>query len=125
VDAADSGPYRESHRVANALTTPSGRLLVSRATDEMWEQCLAGYPGDLTEDPSLLRSKWASADRLVGNESGDAVPEVAVVVPDAGGRAVAALAATPAFGADEERVAAIAQQLSRAATAAGRTLGRG
>jgi IclR family acetate operon transcriptional repressor len=125
VDAADSGPYRESHRVANALSTPSGRLLVSRATDDMWEQSLAGYAGDLTEESSLLRSKWAGADRLVGNESGDAVPEVAVVVPDAGGRAVAALAATLPVGADEERVTAIAQQLSRAATAAGRTLGRG
>jgi len=125
VDAADGGPYRESHRVANALTTPSGRLLVSRGTDEIWEQCLAGYPGPGAAESSRLRSAWASADRLVSEDPGDPVPEVAVVVPDASGRAVAALAATLPPGADEERIATIAQHLSRAATAAGRTLGHG
>jgi IclR family acetate operon transcriptional repressor len=125
VDAADGGPYRESHRVANALTTASGRLLVSRAPDEIWEQCLAGDPAFAGKEPARLRVAWAAADRLVGNEPGDVVPEVAVVVPDASGRAVAALAATVPYGAEEEQVATIAQHLTRAATAAGRTLGHG
>jgi len=125
VDAADGGPYRESHRVANALSTASGRLLVARAPDEIWQQCLAGDTAFAAGEPDRLRAAWAAADRLVGNEPGDVVPEVAVVVPDASGRAVAALAATVPYGAEEERVATIAQALARAATAAGRTLGHG
>ncbi len=125
VDATDGGPYRESHRVANAFTTPSGRLLVSRAADETWDHSLAMHGRDAPHDVSTLRAAWATAPWLVSSEMGDPVPEVAVVVPDAGGRAVAALAATLPAAADEERVATIAQHLSRAATAAGRTLGHG
>lgn len=125
VDAADGGPYRESHRVANALTTASGRLLVARASDDIWEQCLAGDTRFAAAEPGQLRDAWAATDRLVGNDPEDAVPEVAVVVPDASGRAVAALAATVPHGAEEARLTTIAQHLTRAATAAGRTLGHG
>jgi DNA-binding IclR family transcriptional regulator len=48
---------------------------------------------------------------------------VAVVVADSTGRAVAALSATLPRDADRATVASIAQQLTRAAGVAGRTLG--
>lgn len=122
VDAAHGDPYRESHRVSNALDTPSGRLLVSRASDETWSRCLADHTGRLTEEPDVLRKQWAEAPYLSSDGTAGPHPEVAVVVADAGGHPVAALAASLSPAADPERVA---QQLARAATAAGRTLGHG
>lgn len=124
VDATDGGPYRESHRVANALATPSGRLLVARGAAETWQQCVDGFTGRLPDAPDRLREEWAGADSLVSG-AGDLMPEVAVVVPDSTGRAVAALAASLPAGAEQHRVDSIAQQLARASTAAGRTLGHG
>lgn len=121
VDGADGGPYRESHRVANALDTPSGRLLVARAPDEDWAGSVKGWARRRPGDPESLREEWAGASWLASRpEDADAVPEVAVVVADASGTAVAALAATLSPGTDESTVA---QHLVRAATAAGRTLG--
>lgn len=123
VDGDDGGPYRESHRVANALDTPSGRLLASRADDAVWAQCLHQHSGPLPGDPAELRKHWSTVSHLSSEgASGDPVPEVAVVVPDSTGRAVAALAATHTAGCDPETMA---QQLLRAALAAGRTLGHG
>jgi IclR family transcriptional regulator, acetate operon repressor len=123
VDAGDGGQYRDSHRVAPALTTASGRMLAARADDEVWEQCLVGHPG-LEGDPAGLRKEWATADHLVVGEPGMVSPrEVAVVVVDAAGRPVAALAATLGADADPHEAATIAQLLTRTAAAAGRTLG--
>ena len=123
IDAADGGPYRESHRVANALATPSGRLLVSRAGDEAWERCLAEYPGTL-QDADDRRAEWAAATQLVsGDAPPDPLPEIAVVVPDSSGHAVAALAASVPPGQAPATPDVIAQHLGRAAGAAGRTLG--
>jgi IclR family acetate operon transcriptional repressor len=123
VDGPDGGPYRESHRVANALATPSGRLLVARAEDGLWAQCLAGLVRPLVGDPGALREEWRGSISLAsGPADGDAVPEVAVVVTDAAGAPVAALAATLARDSDAE---ATAGHLARAAAAAGRTLGHG
>lgn len=123
VDAADGGPYRESHRVADALTTASGRVLAARATDEMWAACLAEHLGPL-DDPAKARLEWSQATHLVSPEAGmGGTGEVAVPVLDAGGRPVAALAASVGRGVPPERVAEIATHLARAASAAGRTLG--
>lgn len=121
VDGHDGGPYRESHRVANALDSPAGRLLASRADDVAWRQCLADKPGSLDGEPDDLRESWSRASYLATGPS-DPLPEVAVVVPDAGGQAVAALSAT--LGPEGD-AAIVAQHLTRAATAAGRTLGHG
>lgn len=120
VDAAHGDPYRESHRVANALDTPSGRLLASRAPDDAWARCVADH-GDL-DDADLRRKEWAAAAHLSSDGAPGPHPEVAVVVSDARGQAVAALAASLSATADPGRVA---EQLQRAATAAGRTLGHG
>lgn len=126
VDAGDGGQYRDSHRVAPALATASGRLLASRADDEVWEQCLAARPDLLDGDPAALRKEWATADYLVGGEPSTVTArEVAVVVLDAAGRPVAALAATLDAEADPDRAASSAQLLTRTAVAAGRTLGHG
>ena len=122
VDAVHGDPYRESHRVANALDTPSGRLLISRAPDEAWARCLADHGERLPDDPDVLRKQWAAAPYLSSDDTPGPHPEVALVVNDAAGHPVAALAASLSPAADPERVA---QQLGRAATAAGRTLGRG
>jgi IclR family acetate operon transcriptional repressor len=121
VDALHGGPYRESHRVANALATPSGRLLVARADESAWDRCLADHATPLPGEPDDLRRTWAKADHLASERgSADLLPEVAVVVTDAAGTAVAALAASLSATADPQRVA---EHLQRAAGAAGRTLG--
>jgi len=126
VDSGDGGQYRDSHRVAPALTTASGRLLASRADDETWHQCVAGHPGPLDGDPDALRKEWATADHLVAGEpAAVSAREVAVVMVDAAGRAVAALAATVGVDTDAAGAAGAAQMLTRTARAAGRTLGHG
>lgn len=124
VDAGDGGPYRESHRVANALLTPSGRLLAARSDDAIWAQCVAGSPGTLASAPEALRKEWGAASHLLPLDT-DVTAEVAVPVPDSSGRAVAALSAALPPGADEARAAAMVGHLTRAAAAAGRTLGHG
>ena len=126
VDAGDGGQYRDSHRVAPALATASGRLLAARADDATWDQCLAAHPEALEGDPATLRKEWSGSDFLVSTDAGAVVPgEVAVAVLDTAGRPVAALAASLAPGSDEDRVAGIVQHLTRTAAAAGRTLGHG
>lgn len=126
VDAADGGPYRDSHRVGPALSTASGRLLAARADDESWARCLASWPEPLEGDPAALRTAWASANRLVSPEvASGAGGEVAVPVLDAAGVPVAALAATAAPSLAPAHVEEMALHLDRAAGAAGRTLGHG
>lgn len=124
VDAGDGGHYRESHQVANALLTPSGRLLAARSDDASWAQCVAGSPVTLPAEPAVLRKEWAAAGHLTPLDA-DLTAEVAVPVHDSTGRALAALSAALPPGADEDRATAMAGHLTRAAAAAGRTLGRG
>jgi IclR family acetate operon transcriptional repressor len=120
IDASDGGPYRESHRVTDALSTSAGRLLAARASDDVWKQCVASHPLVLDEDPDRLRSAWARAPHLAAPAD-----ELAVVVHDAVQTPVAALAATVPPGADAARIEAMSLHLTRTATAAGRTLGHG
>lgn len=120
IDAGDGGPYRESHRVTDALSTSAGRLLAARSGDDVWQQCWSAHPGQLEQDQAGLRTEWAKAPFLASPSD-----ELAVVVPDASETPVAALAATVPLGADAARLQVIATHLSRAATAAGRTLGHG
>ena len=126
VDGIDRGPYRDTHRVAPALSCAGGRLLAARATDEDWERAL-----DLAEEPDRelaqragVRATWAAADHL-GHEPDDPTqpPEVAVPVVDGQGLVVAALAANLDRPDDAEGVSKVAGHLARAARAAGRTLG--
>lgn len=117
VDAGDGGPYRDSHRVTDALATSAGRLLASRASEDLWEQCVAAHPGPLDGDPTELREAWSRAPHLAAHD------ELAVVVHDAVQNPVAALATTVPPGADAARLEAIATHLARAAVAAGRAVG--
>lgn len=125
VDAADGGPYRDSHRVSDALATPSGRLLVARAPDDVWQRCLEASDVALGGDsPDALRARWASAAHLVSSDPVmDDTGEVAVPATDASGTLLAALSASVPPAAGAARVEEIASHLTRAATAAGRTLG--
>lgn len=126
VDAADGGPYRDSHRVADALATAAGRVLAARAADEVWQQCLNGHGDALEGAAEDLRRDWAAAPHLLTPALDlGGTDELAVPVLDASGRPVAALAATLGSGADPARVGSAAAALARAAGAAGRTLGHG
>ncbi len=125
VDAGDGGPYRDSHRVTDALTTASGRLLAARAPDDVWEQCVKGYAGQLDDAPDTLRHAWAHAAHLLTPAGTGAAGEVAVPVLNAAGSPVAALAASVTQELAPDRVQTVAGQLARAASAAGRTLGHG
>ena len=126
VDAGDGGPYRDSHRVADALSTASGRLLAARATDDVWESCLKSYDGSLDDTTDNLRREWSTAAHLLFAETAmGPAGEVAVPVLDAGGHPVAALAASVSGDVTPERVRELAAHLVRAASAAGRTLGHG
>ncbi|MPZ95570.1 MAG: helix-turn-helix domain-containing protein, partial [Propionibacteriales bacterium] len=123
VDGADGGPYRDSHRVAAALSTASGRLLAARAADDVWKQAVAAAESDVDD---ATRQSWAGATHLVSPPLGLGTPgEVAVPVIDAAGRPVAALAAALSAPDDETAAAQTAAHLARAAVAAGRTLGHG
>ena len=125
VDAADGGPYRDSHRVSDALTTPAGRLLAANAPDDVWHRCVESSTEPFDDSTDALRKQWSSAPYLVETSPGlDGPGEVAVPVTDASGRLLAALAATVGPGSTD-RVEGMAAQLRRAATAAGRTLGHG
>ena len=96
VDSADSGPYRHPHRVHEAASTPAGRLLLG---------------GEST--PYLLGDGEAPGLNC----------EIAVPVVDGQGRTVGALAATVGLEPSDKDVEAVVAQLSRAAQAAGRSLG--
>lgn len=126
VDGPEGGPYRDSHRVAPALSTSSGRLLASRASDQVWESCLREYDGVLDGSTQQLRESWATSSHLVTSNGTTGDPgEVAVPVLDTTGATVAALAAAAPPGNEPARVTEMAGHLSRAAAAAGRTLGHG
>ncbi|QBX56595.1 hypothetical protein EXE58_14720 [Nocardioides seonyuensis] len=120
VDAGDGGPYRDSHRVTDALSTSAGRMLAARSTDDVWKLCLSAHPLPLEGDEAELRMEWAKAAHLASPSD-----ELAVVVPGAAESAVAAITATVPPGAEAARLDVIANHLSRAANAAGRTLGHG
>lgn len=124
VDAGDGGPYRDSHRVSDALATAAGRILAARADDAVWERCVAAYKSPLHDDITTLRTQWREATHLLSPElSMGAAGEIAVPVVDASGNLVAALAATVTSSAEPTRIEEVAAHLSRAAAAAGRTLG--
>lgn len=124
VDGDEGGLYRQAHRVADVLLTAAGRVLAAHADDAAWELAMSGAPADLQAQAKRDRDAWAKASYLVtATESIGAPTEVAVPVLNAQGEAVAALAATLPAEATPDRIATAAAHLSRAATAAGRTLG--
>lgn len=126
VDGADSSPYRDSHRVSEALATPSGRLLAARAPHEVWLRCVDVFDGPLDDDAQVLREQWAAAPHLVSPVVGPgSTGEVAVPVSDASGNLLAALSASVGATTSTADADEVAAHLAQAAAAAGRTLGNG
>lgn len=126
VDGVDRGPYRDTHRVAPALSTASGRLLAARGTDESWQRALdrASAADFAAAEPPKTRAQWAGADFLALEPDDPTVSaEVAVPLIDGQGTTVAALAANVDNSTDTKRVSQVASHLGRASRAAGKTLG--
>ncbi len=126
VDGGDRGPYRDTHRVHPALSTAGGRLLAARANPDAWGHALATDGERHRQEAEQERSAWARAPWLVAPGPDPTLPwEVAVPLVDGQGVTVAALAANLASSEDDNHVEATAAHLTRAALAAGRTLGHG
>lgn len=125
VDGPARGPFRDTHRVAPALTCSGGRLLAARGDDVAWQRALDRADeeerGQFTD---AVRAEWAAADHLAVAPLDPTLPaEVAVPVVDGHGTTVAALAANIDDPGDAAAVRAVTAQLGRAARVAGRTLG--
>lgn len=121
VDGEDPGLFRTAHEVHAALATAAGRILLSRAEDEVWTAGAAAVDPPPSEADRHL---WAHEGHHVlvpADLHGDI--EVAVPVLDERGRAVAALVGAGAaehFSA-EDLSTRVAPQLQRAARAAATT----
>ncbi|MGH3645945.1 MAG: IclR family transcriptional regulator [Micromonosporaceae bacterium] len=119
IDGRDAGLYRDPHRVLPALRTAAGRVLAAHASDAGWDHA---YGAANDADRALAdaeRAQWRAAPYLCTEDVGGFGVEVAVPVLTSGGHGVAALA----VAVPEESVGSAAGHLTRAATAAGRTLG--
>lgn len=121
-EGTDGGLYREPHRVAPALRTAPGRVLAARADDAGWELALAQVSHDERTEATVQRDAWRHAAHLALPAPDGAAVEVAVPILNNAGGAAAALVASVS---DDDRVAKVTAHLSRAAQAAGRTLGHG
>ncbi|HEX6970541.1 MAG TPA: helix-turn-helix domain-containing protein [Micromonosporaceae bacterium] len=120
-EGADSGLYREPHRVAPALHSAAGRLLAARTDDAGWELALAQVPEEERAEAVAQREAWRIATHLTLPDA-DGTIEVAVPVLDGDGGAAAALVAVVG---DDDHAAKAVTHLSRVAQATGRTLGHG
>lgn len=127
VDGEDPhhGLYRESVRDAPALETASGRILAARGGEDRWLRALELLDSAAQEAARNAQSDWASARYLLTEDRETGRREVAVAVTDAYAKPAAALSARTDASADSDRVAEIATQLARAASAAARSLGHG
>lgn len=121
-EGADSGLYREPHRVAPALRTAAGRMLAARADDVGWELALAQVDEGERAEAVAARDTWRAATHLTLPSADDGTIEVAVPVLDGAGGAAAALVA---MVSDGDWVTKAIAHLSRVAQATGRTLGHG
>ncbi|WP_317493717.1 helix-turn-helix domain-containing protein [Haloechinothrix sp. LS1_15] len=126
IDGADGGPYRDTHRVHAALDTAAGRVLAACAGEHGWQRALEAARVTDRDRAEAEREAWRAAPYLVTEgHSAQEPSEVAVPVTDGHGTTVAALAATIPPVTSEEALNKITAQLSRAAHAAGRTVGHG
>lgn len=121
-EGADGGLYREPHRVAPALRTAPGRVLAARADDAGWDLALTQVTDDERAEATAQRGPWRHATHLALPAPDGSAIEVAVPILDGTGAAAAALVASVS---DDDGVTKAVIHLSRAAQAAGRTLGHG
>lgn len=123
VDGGSAGPYREGNRVHPALATAGGRLLAARADEPGWARALERAEEVDRADAADGRASWAEVEWLAHRPADLTLPaEIAVLVLGADGHAAGALAAEIKDD-DETTISRAAAHLSRAAKAAGRTLG--
>ncbi|MGC5020235.1 IclR family transcriptional regulator [Micromonospora sp. DT47] len=121
-EGTDGSLYREPHRVAPALRTAPGRLLAARSDDASWELALAQVTDEERAEAIAGRPSWQHAPHLALPDPDGGAVEVAVPILDLTGEASAALVASVT---DDDGVRKAVTHLSRAAQAAGRTLGHG
>ena len=119
IDGDDGALLRRSERSFPCLETPTGRLLASRGSAELWKQLTDGPTGARLAD----LEHWAGCDHLVGElDSPRGHLEVAVPVARADGSTPVALAATggPPRFPDHELVDAVLAELQQTADLVGR-----
>ena len=123
---AGGGLYRDPHGTRPALTTVSGRLLISRSDDERWKLALAEADEPTRALAEQERDVWARSPWLkgVGPFPGSPI-EVGVPVVNAAGMPLAALVAYVGQGPSPSDLETAVAHLSRAVDAAVRTLGHG
>lgn len=123
VDGPDAGLFREPHGVAAPLSTAGGRVLVSRASDDVWAAVANDMGADERRAAEAARPEWASAPWIACSGSAGVPGQVAAPLVDGHGTVLAALAVTLPDGTSPEEAEAIAGHLVRTGAAAVRTLG--
>lgn len=126
VDAQDRGPFRSPPGSVPALQSAAGRLLASRANDELWEKLLADAPPELATFAQEKKSEWATVEHLY-SPAPDMMhsAEVAVLIKDADDTAVATLSADIAPDATPLDIDKVTAVLNRTAVSCGGTLRNG
>jgi len=126
VDSEETeGIFREGRRLHDAFETAAGRVLISRADQELWEEALRTTRLEVQFDDED-RAAWQKASHLVLEpDEFRAGVEVAVPVLDRYGRALAALASvgSPKTFTDVVVNEQVVPALLRAARAAGEAVG--
>jgi len=126
VDGNDSGLYRGAQHTEPALQSAAGRVLAARNDDVNWQLACERVDDVAAKEASDERHEWSRQPYLMTRESAsDPAPEIAVPVIDGSGTAAAALATQVAADAEQSRIDAVIEGLTRVAQAAGRTLGHG
>lgn len=126
VDGNDSGLYRGAQHTEPALQSAAGRVLAARNDDVNWQLACERVDDVAAKEASDERHDWSRQPYLITRESAsDPAPEIAVPVIDGSGTAAAALATQVAADAEQSRIDAVIEGLTRVAQAAGRTLGHG
>lgn len=115
VDAEDMGLFRIAHRLHPALETAAGRVLLSDASPQQWDDAVAAADIPIEADD---RKRWAHEPfHALVPEDPHGQAEVAVPVFDGRGKVIAALAA--AGGVEtfprDVLIGRVAPQLQRAA----------
>lgn len=124
LEGPGAGPYRDTQWVHPALLVAGGRLLAARSDKVTWQSALDMIAEEARASAEEAHEEWACAEWLSSDPVDAAMSaEVAVPVLDMHGCAVAALSAALHNPADEQRTSLYAISLTRAARAAGRTLG--
>lgn len=124
LEGPGAGPYRDTQWVYPALLVAGGRLLAARSDEVTWQSALDCIDEEARPAARAAREEWAGAEWLSSDPVHPAMSaEIAVPVFGAHGCPVASLSAALHTPEDEQQTNRHVISLSRAARAAGRTLG--